>query len=133
LKLLEQVSTLLARHGIGHAVIGAAALATHGVTRATLDLDLLAVDRACLDGRIWEDLRATGTRVEIRRGDDRDPLAVGGRADRGPHRGQERLAGRSPVASDSDASRLPEECTELWQRIRSQRERGPRRPGGPIS
>jgi hypothetical protein len=73
-KLLERVSTLLARHRIEHALIGAAALAAHGVARATLDLDLLAIDPACLEARIWEEVRSTGAQVEIRRGDDSDPL-----------------------------------------------------------
>lgn len=72
--LLAQVSGLLARRGIHHAVIGAA-LAVHGVARATVDLDLLATDPACLDEQAWEDLRSTGAAVEIRRGDEVDPLA----------------------------------------------------------
>jgi hypothetical protein len=40
-----------------------------------------------------------------------------------------------PVAAEVEErlAALPEECTELWQRIRSQRKRDPRRPGGPIS
>jgi predicted nucleotidyltransferase len=75
LTLLAQVSGLLARRGIHHAVIGAAALAAHGVARATVDLDLLATDPACLDEQAWEDLRSTGAAVEIRRGDEVDPLA----------------------------------------------------------
>jgi hypothetical protein len=74
-KLLERVSALLARRGIEHAVIGAAALAAHGVARATVDLDLLAVDPACLDASIWQEVRAAGASVEIRHGDVHDPLA----------------------------------------------------------
>jgi hypothetical protein len=74
LKLLQRVSALLARHRIDHAVIGAAALAAHGVARATVDLDLLAIDPACLEARIWEELRSTGVHVEIRHGDEQDPL-----------------------------------------------------------
>jgi len=75
LTLLGQVSGLLARQGIHHAVIGGAALAAHGVARATVDLDLLATDPACLDEQAWEDLRSTGVAVEIRQGDEFDPLA----------------------------------------------------------
>jgi hypothetical protein len=72
--LLERVSGLLAGHGIDHAIIGAAALATHGVARATMDLDLLTTDPSCLDERVWEELRTAGIRVEIRVGDASDPL-----------------------------------------------------------
>jgi predicted nucleotidyltransferase len=75
LTLLAQVSGLLVGRGIHHAVIGAAALAAHGVARATVDLDLLATDPACLDEQAWEDLRSIGVAVEIRRGDEVDPLA----------------------------------------------------------
>jgi hypothetical protein len=41
LSLLARVSRLLAARGIDHAVIGAAALAAHGVARATADVVLL--------------------------------------------------------------------------------------------
>jgi predicted nucleotidyltransferase len=75
LTLLGRVSGLLARRGIDHAIIGAAALAAHGVARATVDVDLLATDPACLDEETWEDLKSTGVAVEIRRGDEFDPLA----------------------------------------------------------
>jgi hypothetical protein len=74
-KLLERVSALLAQRASAHAVIGAAALAAHGVARATADLDLLALDLACLDPSAWRELRGAGASVEIRRGDDADPLA----------------------------------------------------------
>jgi hypothetical protein len=45
------------------------------VARATADLDLLALDPACLDPSTWRELRGAGASVEIRRGDDADPLA----------------------------------------------------------
>ena len=61
--------------GVPHAVIGAAALAAHGVTRATADLDLLVTDPRCLDAAVWGPLSATGSTVDIRRGDAADPLA----------------------------------------------------------
>jgi predicted nucleotidyltransferase len=75
LTLLRRVSALLARRGIRHALIGAAALAAHGVARATRDIDLLATDPACLDEQLWEELRSSGVVVEVRRGDESDPLA----------------------------------------------------------
>lgn len=75
MKLLERVSAALARRGIDHAVIGAAALAARGVARATIDLDLLGVDPACLDPATWQALGAAGVQVDVRRGDHIDPLA----------------------------------------------------------
>lgn len=75
MSLLGTVSRLLADRGIDHAVIGAAALAAHGVARATSDLDLLVVDSICLGEAMWASARAAGAEVEIRMGDDSDPLA----------------------------------------------------------
>lgn len=75
MSLLARVSALLERRGTEHAVIGAAALAAHGVPRATADLDILVVETACLDDPTWGELRESGIQVEIRRGDATDPLA----------------------------------------------------------
>jgi hypothetical protein len=75
LSLLADVIGVLTHRGIPHAVIGAAALAAHGVSRATADLDLLAIDVSCLDDALWEPLRRSGASVEVRRGDASDPLA----------------------------------------------------------
>jgi hypothetical protein len=57
------------------AVIGAAALAVHGVTRGTRDLDLFALAPECLEPGTWRALAAAGVTVGIRRGDADDPLA----------------------------------------------------------
>ena len=43
MSLLDEVAGLLTGRGIDVAVIGAAALAAHGVSRATADLDLPVV------------------------------------------------------------------------------------------
>ena len=75
MSLLARVSEQLLAHRIEHAVIGAAALAVHGVARATADLDLLATDRRCLEEATWEGLRAASAVVGIRIGDESDPLA----------------------------------------------------------
>jgi hypothetical protein len=74
LTLLEEVSAVLARAGIAHALIGATALAAHGVSRSTQDQDLLAVGAACLDPGLWAELRERGVSVDVRRGDLTDPL-----------------------------------------------------------
>jgi hypothetical protein len=60
--------------GIAYALIGAAALAVHGISRSTLDVDLFAVDRSCLARRFWAALEHQGIEVEIRQGDADDPL-----------------------------------------------------------
>jgi hypothetical protein len=57
------------------ALIGAAALAVHGVSRSTRDLDVLVAGAECLAAAYWEPLRAAGAVVDIRRGDEDDPLA----------------------------------------------------------
>ena len=73
--LLALVHDVLERRTIAHALIGAAALAVHGVVRSTVDIDLLAVDPACLEPTLWDDLRRSGVGVDIRHGDGDDPLA----------------------------------------------------------
>lgn len=75
LDLAGQVSASLAARGVPHAMIGAGALAVHGISRSTFDLDLLVVDRSILRADAWSELAARGVSVEARTGDDADPLA----------------------------------------------------------
>lgn len=75
LDLLVQVSAELTARGISHALVGAGALAVHGISRSTFDLDLFTTERAALDDAAWGALRARGVRVDVRAGDDADPLA----------------------------------------------------------
>lgn len=75
LSLLARLVSALERAGVPHALIGAAALAAHGVSRSTLDIDLLAMDPRCLDRGLWQPLRREGISAEVRRGDEADPLA----------------------------------------------------------
>ncbi|MEE8311417.1 MAG: hypothetical protein V3R77_04110 [Candidatus Binatia bacterium] len=72
---LADVADVLERNGIAHALIGAAALAVHGLARATADIDLLSADVVCLNDDMWNSLRTAGYSVECRRGDADDPLA----------------------------------------------------------
>ena len=58
-----------------HCLIGAAALAAHGVSRSTRDLDLLVVGPAALEDATWATLEAAGVSVDVRRGEPDDPLA----------------------------------------------------------
>ena len=73
--LLLRVHEALEAAGIPHALIGAAALAVHGVSRSTFDQDLLVTGTRVLDPRIWAPLTA-GATIDIRRGDHDDPLAA---------------------------------------------------------
>lgn len=71
--LLERVSGFLEQAGVAHALIGAGALAVHGVSRSTVDQDLLTTDTRVLADAFWEPL--DGVRADVRRGDSDDPLA----------------------------------------------------------
>lgn len=75
LSLFGNVVSVLREAGISHAVIGATALAFHGVARSTRDLDLFAMAAVCLEPDTWRSLEASGSTVEIRPGDAADPLA----------------------------------------------------------
>ena len=72
--LLGRVVAQLERSGIACAICGAGALAVHGVARSTYDIDLLTTDARTLHDATWRTLVATNISVEIRRGDDDDPL-----------------------------------------------------------
>lgn len=93
--ILARVTARLTERGIEHRLIGAAALAAHGVTRSTRDVDLLAVDPAVLDAALWVGAVPPGFTVEIRRGDAADPLL-----------GVVRI--EEDLADDADWERLPE-------------------------
>jgi predicted nucleotidyltransferase len=73
--LLGTVTRHLRERETPFALIGAAAMAVHGVSRATRDLDLLVLDRRCLEPAYWEALSTGGViQVDLRRGDAEDPL-----------------------------------------------------------
>lgn len=55
-------------------VIGAAAMAVHGVARSTQDIDLLVVSAESLDPATWEPLLRDAIAVTVHRGDATDPL-----------------------------------------------------------
>ena len=69
------MTALLRERGIPFAVIGAAAMAVHGVSRSTRDVDLLTLAPDCLEESFWPPLASPGVEVTIRRGDAEDPLA----------------------------------------------------------
>src|SRR3989449_2561859 len=72
--LFDSVAEVLEKHSIPYALIGAAALAVHGISRSTLDQDVLVTDTMVFAKAVWQPL-GDFTSVDIRRGDDADPLA----------------------------------------------------------
>jgi predicted nucleotidyltransferase len=70
--LVHRVAEALRRRQIPFAIIGASALAAHGVSRSTFDIDMLTTDVRVLDESTW---REVGAAVDMRRGDADDPLA----------------------------------------------------------
>lgn len=108
--LLDRVATVLTDSGITHALIGAAALAVHGISRSTRDDDLLVVDFRVLDERFWQPLTAEA-HTGITRGDDTDPLAGVVRIRRegeiqvdvvvGRHRWQQEILSRAVAVSNT--------------------------------
>ncbi len=74
MKLLDDVRGILDRSGIRFAVVGAAALAYRGVSRATLDIDLLTIDHRILERSRWDGLSRGGAHVDVRVAEADDPL-----------------------------------------------------------
>jgi hypothetical protein len=91
--LLERVAAFLSERGVAHALIGAAALAVHGVSRSTLDQDLLVLDRQVLSSDFWQTLTELAA-VDVRPGDSDDPLAGVVRVSQGPDRVVDVVVGR---------------------------------------
>lgn len=72
--VLARVVQVLQQRQIPFALIGAAAMAAHGVSRSTFDTDLFSVGASALDDGVWRALDADGIDVDVRRGDEDDPL-----------------------------------------------------------
>lgn len=72
--LLARVVQVLQERQIPFALIGAAAMAAHGVSRSTFDTDLFSVGAPALDDGMWRGLAADGVDVDVRHGDEDDPL-----------------------------------------------------------
>jgi predicted nucleotidyltransferase len=73
-RLVERVVECLEQKHVGFAVIGAAALAAHGVSRSTEDLDLLTTSPHALAEDTWRAIERAGSVVDRRVGDAEDPL-----------------------------------------------------------
>lgn len=94
MSLLGVAVASLRERGTPFALVGAGALAVHGVVRGTRDLDLLVADAACLDAGYWDAARRQGVEVEIHCGDADDPLAGAVRLRRGHEPPVDVLVGR---------------------------------------
>lgn len=75
MSLLRDVVASLEAEAISHALIGAAAIAVHGVSRSTADVDLLAVDSRALRRERWAVFEERGIALRLLKGDFDDPLA----------------------------------------------------------
>jgi hypothetical protein len=73
--LLDRVTTILGDARIDAVLIGAAAMAAHGVARSTADLDLLVTDDRVLDPGFWSPRLGERVSTRIRRGGAEAKLA----------------------------------------------------------
>ncbi len=96
MSLLAAVTARLDAAGIPYALIGAAAMAVRGVSRATADIDLLTIDLRVLHGAMWESLESEGASVLLVIGDADDPLAGNVRISRPADRTVDVVVGRHP-------------------------------------
>ena len=92
--LLDRVAAVLDGAGARYAVIGASAMAAHGVARSTHDIDLLTLADACLDAELWTPLADAGVAVSVARGDAAEPLAGVVRFEDGGKRPVDLVVGR---------------------------------------
>jgi hypothetical protein len=113
LGLLDDVSRELSAHGVRHALIGAGALAVHGVSRSTFDLDLLVTDRAVLASSFWGRLAGQDDILDVRVGDDDDPLAGVVRISRRGARSVDVVVGRSAWQQEALARAAPVRLGEV--------------------
>lgn len=75
LGLLRDIAAFLSARSVPHALVGAAALAVHGVSRSTFDADLFTTDASVLSAGAWGALLERGVAVDTRIGEYDDPLA----------------------------------------------------------
>lgn len=96
---LSDVVAVLEREGIPHALIGAAAMALHGVSRATADVDRFTVAENPLHGELGTEIEQNGATLRILEGDFEDPLAGSVRVSRTGDRTVDVVVGALCLAS----------------------------------
>jgi hypothetical protein len=100
--LIARVAAVLDRSGARYALIGAGALAAHGIARSTFDLDLFTDAAAVLRPDTWASLSAAGhVRVSVRTGDADDPLRGVVRIEADGERDVDVVVGRSAWQSEA--------------------------------
>ncbi len=72
--LLPAVVQLLTTKRVPFALVGAGAMAAHGIARSTFDIDLLTTDPTVLATTFWRPVAEVGARIDVRKGDADDPL-----------------------------------------------------------
>jgi len=92
--LLSTMLPILDRLGVSAVLIGGSALAIRGVARSSLNQDLFTLEERCLFPPTWARLRSDGIQVEVRHGDDGDPLAGAVRFEQKRHRPLHLIVGR---------------------------------------
>ena len=112
--LLNEVAASLDSAGVRYALVGAGALAAHGVSRSTFDLDLFTTDAAALNSATWTTLSADArVHVDIRRGDAEDPLLGVVRLAAAGERDIDVVVGRMPWQTDAVTRSRPIEIAGL--------------------
>lgn len=123
--LLREVIEILEGEEIAHAVIGAAALAVHGVSRATGDLDPLVGRHAWQREALGRASRVPleGTSVAVVTPSDLVLLKLYAGGPQDAWDVDQLLDLDSSIANEVEDGlpALPEECAVLWRRIRDQR------------
>jgi predicted nucleotidyltransferase len=100
--LIARVAAVLDQCGVRYALIGAGALAAHGIARSTFDLDLFTDAVAVLQLDTWAALSATGgVHVSVRTGDADDPLRGVVRIEADGERDVDVVVGRSAWQSEA--------------------------------
>lgn len=75
MSLARDVAARLEAEDVDFALIGAVAMAVHGVSRSTADIDFLSVDEGLLKRELWTDFEERGATIRLLKGDFEDPLA----------------------------------------------------------
>jgi hypothetical protein len=99
--LFSSTLDLFQREHIPCALIGAGALAVHGIARSTFDIDLLTTSPRVLEAAFWEPLVAEGATVEVRPGGRDDPLRGVVRLERARARDVDIVVGRHDWQRDA--------------------------------
>lgn len=117
MSLLSDAVAVLEGADIAHALIGAAAMAVHGVSRATADIDLFTVDEKSLQPELWAELETNGATLRLLKGDFDDPLAGTVRLSLPGDRTVDVVVGRYAWQADIIESAEPQSLGEITVKV----------------